>query len=77
MSTEAALKDILRKVREEFDVTVCAVISKNGIPLAWDIPNPHNIETFATLSATILGAAEVVYSGLGIKTTQKVFHQRF
>ncbi len=73
MSAETAIKQILSNLRDLKGVSISAVISKNGIPLAWEIPSSgHQIETFATLSATILGASEVVYSGLGFKVPNLV-----
>lgn len=38
----------------------------------WHLPDETGLETFATLSATILGASEVVYTGLGKKMPNKV-----
>ena len=35
------------------------------MPIAWNLPDESQVETFATLSATILGASEGVYTGLG------------
>lgn len=40
-----------------------AVVSRNGIPVVWELPGA-NVETFATLSATIMGAADVVLGAL-------------
>lgn len=65
MSTVGDLKRILGEFKQAYNVEVCAVVSRNGIPIAWELPEGAHIETFATLSATILGASEVVYSGLG------------
>ncbi len=36
--------------------------SKNGVPIAFYIRNEDENESFSTLSATILGAAEVIFS---------------
>jgi predicted regulator of Ras-like GTPase activity (Roadblock/LC7/MglB family) len=48
------------------DLSVCAVISRNGVPIAWDGLDDGNKETFATLTATVLGATEVIYSSMGL-----------
>ncbi len=64
MSAVEELKSILNELRINHDIEICAVISRNGIPLAYELPNGVHIDAFSTLSATILGASEVIYSGL-------------
>jgi predicted regulator of Ras-like GTPase activity (Roadblock/LC7/MglB family) len=51
-------------MRANQQIDICAVISRNGIPLAYELPDGVHIDAFSTLSATILGASEVIYSGL-------------
>jgi predicted regulator of Ras-like GTPase activity (Roadblock/LC7/MglB family) len=72
MSAVEELKTILNELRTEKNVDICAVISRNGIPLAYELPDGVHIDAFSTLSATILGASEVIYSGLGKMTPQRV-----
>ncbi len=72
MSAVEELKEILSKLRSEQKVELCAVISRNGIPLAYELPEGVHIDAFSTLSATILGASEVIYSGLGKTAPQRV-----
>jgi len=36
--------------------------SKNGVPIAFHLENEEENESFSTLSATILGASEVIFS---------------
>lgn len=64
MSAVEELKTILNDLRTNHEIEICAVISRNGIPLAYELPNGVHIDAFSTLSATILGASEVIYSGL-------------
>jgi predicted regulator of Ras-like GTPase activity (Roadblock/LC7/MglB family) len=72
MSTVEDLKNILSKLRAEENIEICAVISRNGIPLAYELPDNVHIDAFSTLSATILGASEVIYSGLGKTVPRRV-----
>lgn len=64
MSAVEELKSILNEMRATQNIEICAVISRNGIPLAYELPDGVHIDAFSTLSATILGASEVIYSGL-------------
>lgn len=41
-----------------------AVVSRSGVPIAWEIPEGVRVDSFATLAATLLGASEVMYSGI-------------
>jgi predicted regulator of Ras-like GTPase activity (Roadblock/LC7/MglB family) len=72
MSAVEELKLILNRLRTEQNIEICAVISRNGIPLAHELPDGVHIDAFSTLSATILGASEVIYSGLGKTTPDRV-----
>lgn len=65
MTMLADLKKELKKLEDEHGIEISAVVSRSGVPIAWHMPNESHIETFATLSATILGASEVVYADLG------------
>ncbi|UCG70684.1 MAG: roadblock/LC7 domain-containing protein [Thermoplasmata archaeon] len=72
MSAVEELKTILNKLRTEGNIEICAVISRNGIPLAYELPDNVHIDAFSTLSATILGASEVIYSGMGKTMPRRV-----
>ncbi len=72
MSAVEELKSILNELKTEQHIEICAVVSRNGIPLAYELPEGAHIDAFSTLSATILGASEVIYSGLGKKAPQRV-----
>ena len=51
---------------------ISAVITRSGAPIAWHLPNGSSAETIATLSATIFGASEVIYTGTGWEKPRKV-----
>ncbi len=72
MSAVEELKLILNRLRTKHNIEICAVISRNGIPLAHELPDGVHIDAFSTLSATILGASEVIYSGLGKTVPDRV-----
>lgn len=72
MSAAEELKSILNELRNKQNIEICAVISRNGIPLAYELPEGVHIDAFSTLSATILGASEVIYSGLGKTIPERV-----
>ena len=65
MSMVGELNKELEALNKKYDIEISAIISRSGVPIAWNIPDDAQIETFSTLTATILGASEVVYSSLG------------
>jgi len=72
MPVAGDIKSIIVEVCKSKNIETCMVISRNGIPIAWVMSNESQVETIATLCATILGAADVVYGGLGKPRTQSV-----
>ncbi len=46
------------------DIDALVLASKNGIPIATCIKKKDRSESFSALSATVLGASEVILSGL-------------
>lgn len=58
------MKKILKDMENDIGLEVGVVITRNGIPMAWNTNDSTDIETFATLSATIFGASEVIFSGM-------------
>jgi len=73
MSMVGELKQIVKDLREKSDADVCAIVSRNGIPIAYDGVDDGQVDTFATLSATILGASEVIYTGVQKQKPTRVF----
>jgi predicted regulator of Ras-like GTPase activity (Roadblock/LC7/MglB family) len=66
------LKKILADLNSSYGVEISAIVSRSGMPIAYNLPKDIHVETFATLSATLLGASEVVYTGLGKETPKRV-----
>lgn len=64
MSTVGDLKRILGELNASCESDISAIVSRSGIPIAWDLPEDVIVEHFATLAATLLGASEVVYTSL-------------
>lgn len=58
--------DEIEKVFEEYStetsIDAISLISKNGVPIASHLEDERISESFSTLSATILGANEVIFS---------------
>ncbi|MFP4142299.1 MAG: roadblock/LC7 domain-containing protein [Thermoplasmata archaeon] len=56
----------MEKVFEEYSsetaIDAISLISKNGVPIASHLKDEEITESFSTLSATILGANEVIFS---------------
>ena len=65
MAAVDALKEILDRLEKENGITISGVVSRNGIPIVCNMPNAGSADTFSTLSATIMGASEVIFSGIG------------
>src|SRR3989454_5608168 len=58
------LNRILRDFNAKYRASLSAVVSRSGVPIAWALPPDARVDNLATLSATILGASEVIYPGL-------------
>lgn len=65
MAMVEELRNLLEDLKKQTGADICAIISRNGIPIVFTGIDGGQIDTFSTLSATILGASEVIYSGLG------------
>ncbi len=65
----ATVKEMLEKVldglRSVGDIEASAIVSRDGLLMASDIATGINAETFAAMSATMLGAAETAAAELG------------
>lgn len=67
------LQSILAEVKRAHPIEMCIVVSRNGVPIAWVMDNDSQVETMSTLCATILGAADVVHTGMGKTRTSRIF----
>ena len=72
MSIVADLTKELDALASEQGIEISAVITRSGAPIAWHLPKSSSAETIATLSATIFGASEVIYTGQGWEKPKKV-----
>jgi len=75
MSVASELKKILGELKNDYGVEASAVVSRNGVPITWELPENVHVETFSTLSATILGASDVVCSSLEKGSPDRVIIQ--
>jgi len=41
-----------------------AIVSRSGVPVAWVLPDDAQVDNFATMAATLLGALEVIYASV-------------
>lgn len=53
-----ALEKILSDLRKTGGIEACAVASRDGLLIRANMPKGYHAETFAAMSATMLGAAE-------------------
>ena len=66
------LKPALRALRQSCGATGSAVISRDGLVIAADVPEGVSMETFAIMCATLLGAASTANSELRVGTPLNV-----
>jgi len=66
------LNRILRDFNAKYRASLSAVVSRSGVPIAWALPPDARVDNLASLSATILGASEVIYSGLNQDPPKRV-----
>lgn len=69
---DTELKPALRDLRQSCGAIASAVISRDGLMIAADVPEGVSMETFAIMCATLLGAASTAHSELHIGTPQHV-----
>jgi hypothetical protein len=66
------LGEILRELKKVGGIEASAVVSRDGILMASDIPDDVHGETFAIMSATMLGAAITANSELRKKLPDRI-----
>ncbi|MDI6859577.1 MAG: roadblock/LC7 domain-containing protein [Methanocellales archaeon] len=64
VTTAEMLKKVLADLGVAVDVEASAIISRDGLIMASDIPPGVHAETFAAMNATMLEAAEIATSQL-------------
>ncbi len=65
MTTAEILEKILNDLKNIGGVEASAIASRDGLLIYSTIPKKHHAETFAAMSATMLGAAETATIELG------------
>lgn len=71
-SAVAELKRLLGDFNARHGADLSLVVSRTGVPIAHDGPKELNAETFASLAATLMNAAEVLYTGLGRAAPERI-----
>jgi len=66
------LKPAIRALRQSCGAIASAVISRDGLVIAADLPEGVSMETFAIMCATLMGAASTAHSELRISTPMHV-----
>ena len=72
MLRKGNLEKALKKLEKSCGAEISAIVSRSGRPIAWNIPDEAIVESFSTLSATIMGASEVIYRGLNREIPKKI-----
>ena len=67
------LRVLLKGFNARTGARVSAVVTRSGVPIAWAIPDEAQVDNFATMAATLLGALEVIYSSMKEPTPEKAF----
>ncbi len=72
MTIKNQIEEVFKEAVEKNDIEAVALTSKNGIPIASFIKKEGENESFSTLSATILGASEVIFSAFQKKHPEDI-----
>ena len=70
-STKEKLVTLLKRLKEEGEVDSSAIITRDGLLVASDLSTEINKDSFAAMSAAVLGAAETAMLELNKKIVQK------
>jgi len=78
LKKSSELTSALKDLRKEFKTIASAIISRDGILIASDIPDGVIIETFTIMCATLMGAASTAHSELriGQPRAMRIFSER-
>lgn len=66
------LKPALRALRQSCGSIASAIISRDGLVIAADLPDGVSMDTFAIMCATLIGAASTANSELRVGTPMSV-----
>ncbi len=65
MNIKTQVEELFEERCSNSGIDAIVLTSRNGVPIASHIERSEKIESFSALSATILGASEVIFSGFG------------
>lgn len=66
------LHALLSHFNERTGAQASAVVSRSGVPLAWALPEDSHVDNFGTMTATLIGALDVIYTGLHKPSPERV-----
>lgn len=69
------LRVLLKGFNARTGARVSAVVTRSGVPIAWALPDDVQVDNFATMAATLLGALEVIYSTMKEPAPEKALVQ--
>ncbi|MEK6987706.1 MAG: roadblock/LC7 domain-containing protein [Candidatus Thermoplasmatota archaeon] len=69
------LRVLLKGFNARTGARVSAVVTRSGVPIAWALPEDMQVDNFATMAATLLGALEVIYSTMKEPAPEKALVQ--
>jgi len=55
---------VLDDIAPEAGFVAVAIVSRSGVPLAWRLPEEAHVDNFSTMAATLVGAVDVILTGL-------------
>ncbi len=67
-----ALRKLLTDFNTRTGATMSAVVSRSGVPVAWVLPDNAQVDNFATMAATLLGALEVIYGTMNAEAPTRI-----
>jgi predicted regulator of Ras-like GTPase activity (Roadblock/LC7/MglB family) len=57
-------RTLLRGFNAKTGARMSAIVSRSGVPVAWALPDEAQVDNFATMAATLLGALEVINAAM-------------
>ncbi|MFQ5919595.1 MAG: roadblock/LC7 domain-containing protein [Thermoplasmata archaeon] len=67
------LEDVLGRLKEETEAMASAIISRDGLVIAADLPEGVSEETFSIMCAAIMGAAMTATTEMGRSAPTRIF----
>jgi len=67
-----ALRKLLTDFNSRTGAKMSAIVSRSGVPVAWVLPDDTQVDNFATMAATLLGALEVMYGAMKMDAPNRI-----